>query len=255
MTFISYVFLALFPLVVVLNTVSVGRGRKWMLLAASYILYGWWDWRFLGLILLSPAVDFVCGVYLDRTTGTERRSRNRRLVPALSVALSLGLLGFFKYFGFFVGSAEQLIGSLGSPWGLETLQIVLSVGISFYTFQTMSYAIDVYRGKMKATRRLDDFMLFVVFFPQLVAGPIERASHLLPQIEKARKATAEEFSSGLELMVVGAFFKMVVGDNMAPYVNTVFHESAPGGAAIACASLAFAFQIYADFAGYSLVTR
>ncbi len=226
-----------------------------MLLAASYVFYGWWDWRFLSLILLSSVVDFVCGGMLDQSRGRERSVRSRRGILGLSVAMNLGLLGFFKYFGFFVESAQALLGSFGLPWGLDSLEIGLPVGISFYTFQTMSYTIDVYRGKMTSTRRLDDFMLFVAFFPQLVAGPIERASHLLPQIEKPRHATAEEFCSGAELLLVGAFFKMVVGDNMAPYVNTVFHSSDPGGASVALASVAFAFQIYADFAGYSLIAR
>ncbi len=255
MTFVSYSFLAFLPCVLVLNALLVGGLRKRMLLVASYVFYGWWDWRFLSLIVVSSLVDFACGAAVDRSRNPERSEGQRRAVLAISLCLNLGLLGFFKYFGFFVESARVAIGAFGLPWGLDTLDIVLPVGISFYTFQTMSYTIDVFRGKLRSAERLDDFMLFVAFFPQLVAGPIERASHLLPQMQDPRKATASEASSGLELVLVGLLFKMVVADNMAPYVNSVFHMPSPGGAAVGTASVAFAFQIYGDFAGYSLIAR
>ena len=255
MTFVSYAFLAFLPIVLGLNAVLQGRSRKLMLLAASYVFYGWWDWRFLSLIVVSSLVDFACGAALDRARRPDRSASRRKGILAVSICLNLGLLGFFKYFGFFVDSAKATLGEFGLPWGLDTLDIVLPVGISFYTFQTMSYTIDIFRGKMRSTARLDDFMLFVAFFPQLVAGPIERASRLLPQIEKPKKADAGEVSSGLELVLLGLFYKMVVADNMAPYVNSVFHMPAPGGAAVATATVAFAFQIYGDFAGYSLIAR
>ena len=255
MSFVSYAFAVFLPLVLVLNVLLRGRPRMWMLLAASYVFYGWWDWRFLSLIIASSVIDFACGSALDPSRNPDRSTASRRVILAVSVCANLGVLGFFKYFGFFVESARAVIGSFGLPWGMDTLNIVLPIGISFYTFQTMSYTIDVFRGKMPAARKLDDFLLFVAFFPQLVAGPIERASHLLPQIQRRSRATGAEMSSGLELVIVGFFFKMVVADNLAPYVNSVFHGTTAAGASVAVASVAFAFQIYGDFAGYSLIAR
>ncbi len=255
MTFVSYAFVAFFFIVLGLNGVLRGRSRTWMLIAASYTFYGWWDWRFLGLIILSTVIDFICGRALDKERFPEKTHKERKRILTVSVSMNLLMLGFFKYFGFFVDSAKSALGEFPLPLGLDTLEIVLPVGISFYTFQTMSYTIDVFRGHMRSARRLDDFMLFVAFFPQLVAGPIERARHLLPQIENPRKATPAEASSGLELIALGFFYKMVVADNMAPYVNTIFHDPDPGGAAIWSAAFIFFFQIYGDFAGYSLIAR
>jgi alginate O-acetyltransferase complex protein AlgI len=183
MSFVSYAFAVFLPLVLVLNVLLRGRPRMWMLFAASYVFYGWWDWRFLSLIIASSVIDFACGSALDRSRNPDRSTASRSVILAVSVCANLGVLGFFKYFGFFVESARAVIGSFGLPWGMDTLNIVLPIGISFYTFQTMSSTIDVFRGKMPAARKLDDFLLFVAFFPQLVAGPIERASHLLPQIQ------------------------------------------------------------------------
>lgn len=217
---------------------------------ASYIFYGSWNWKFLSLILLSTVIDYFCGIRVYNST-SERRKKG---YLAVSVVANLGLLGFFKYYNFFAESLVDLTSMFGWTPGDLTLSIILPVGISFYTFQTMSYSIDVYRGDIKAERNFFDFALFVSFFPQLVAGPIERAKDLLPQVQKPRIITGELVQKGLWMILWGYFLKVFVADNMAIIVDQVFAQSGiiPGGEAL-LGIYAFAFQIFGDFAGYSSI--
>ena len=223
-----------------------------ILLIASYIFYGTWDWRFLFLIWISTFVDFFCG---QAIASTASQSAKKRFL-FISIFTNLSLLGFFKYFNFFIGNFNVLVTQFGfSPHKL-TLDIILPVGISFYTFQTMSYTIDIYNGTLKPTKNLLNFSLFVAFFPQLVAGPIERAKNLLPQMEKARKFNLEQFYGGCFLIFWGLFLKIIVADNLATLVDPVFARKGPyDGVVVLAALYAFAFQIFGDFAGYSNIAR
>ena len=228
------------------------RPQNALLLAASYYFYSVWDWRFLSLILISTVVDFIAG----RRIASAKDPTQRRRWLTLSMLVNLGILAFFKYCNFFVESAEPLLEALGTNAQDLHLHIVLPVGISFYTFQTMSYTIDIYRGELEATDDFWDFALFVAFFPQLVAGPIERARTLLPQIAKPREITEERLRDGFWLMAWGLWKKVVVADNMAAIVDPVFADSASATAGEAYfAVLAFALQIYCDFSGYSDIAR
>lgn len=229
------------------------RNQNIVLLIGSYVFYGCWDWRFLGLIALSTIVDYCVALAIAGST----EQRRRKLLLAVSICANLGILLFFKYYGFFAGELEVLLTNIGVPAMLPTLNIVLPVGISFYTFQTMSYTIDVYRGDCKETRSILDFAVYVSFFPQLVAGPIERASHFLPQVQKTRVHTSTDFRDGLFLILSGLFRKVVIADNMAPLANVIFSTSAAdlSGAEILLGVYAFAFQIYGDFSGYSQIAR
>ena len=225
--------------------------RNILIVAASYLFYGWWDYRFLSLLIISSLLDFTVGLALEKT----QVQRQRQWLLGASIAANLGILGFFKYYGFFVESLTVALEQTGIPFHPRTLHIVLPVGISFYTFQTMSYAIDVYRGEMKAARNLVQFLAYVSFFPQLVAGPIERASHLLPQFGETRRITRGMVEEGLWLCLWGMFKKVVIADNLAPLVEMAYEHPAPGGVLIALATLAFGFQIYCDFSGYSDMAR
>lgn len=228
------------------------RGQNRMLLVASYVFYGWWDWRFLSLIAFSTLVDFACARAIARSS--ERRTRRRLL--GVSLVSNLGVLGFFKYWDFFVESATDALDRLGWSVAPPILEIVLPVGISFYTFQTLGYTLDVYRGGQTPARRLDDFALYVAWFPQLVAGPIERSRTLLPQIERPRRVELDDWTTGLQLIVFGYFLKLVVADGVAPIVDRAFAEpGAQGGSGMALAVYLFALQIYGDFAGYTNIAR
>ncbi|MFT4705798.1 MAG: alginate O-acetyltransferase complex protein AlgI [Bradymonadia bacterium] len=224
-----------------------------VLLVSSYVFYGWWDYRFLSLVALSTIVDFVIARQLDATDD----KRRRKLLVSTSVVVNLGILGVFKYAGFFVASAQAALLSLGVQANVQVLEILLPVGISFYTFQTLSYTIDVYRREMPASRDLLAFGCYVAFFPQLVAGPIERATRLLPQFERPRAVTHEQWRSGLTLILYGFIKKIAVADQMSPYVDLVYAEGATeaSGPLIFAATLAFAVQIYADFSAYSDIAR
>jgi D-alanyl-lipoteichoic acid acyltransferase DltB (MBOAT superfamily) len=222
------------------------RLQNAFLLIASYIFYGWWDTRFLLLIAVSTLVDFAAGIAMHRFP------RGRRVAMGISLATNLGLLGVFKYFNFFIDSFQQLLTSIGIEQQAVTLNVILPVGISFYTFQTLSYTIDVYRGRIEPCKDFIAFAAFVSFFPQLVAGPIERAAHLLPQFHRSRVVTLEGIWLGARQILWGLFKKMVVADNLAGMVNTIFSEhQSQSGAVLAIGVLFFAFQIYCDFSGYS----
>lgn len=225
--------------------------HKWqnrMLLVASCIFYGSWDYRFLFLMFTSIATDFICSNKIDASFNAQTRKK----FLAASIIVNLGILGFFKYFNFFADSFRQLINSFGFSCNAHFLKIILPVGISFYTFQSMSYTLDVYRKEMKPTRNFFDYALFVTFFPQLVAGPIMRAKDLLPQIISSRKITLNKVYEGFYFILWGLFQKIFVADNLAKIVESVF-SSGPdyNGIQVLLALYAFAFQIYCDFAGYS----
>src|SRR5215203_964351 len=228
------------------------RGQNWLLLIASYYFYAAWDWRFLGLLGASTIVDYSCGLFLERTDAPAKR----RLLLGASLGFNLTLLGFFKYFNFFADSLHALLLTAGWRMDFVTLRVLLPVGISFYTFVTMSYVIDVYRREIRPTRNIVDFAVFVAYFPHLVAGPILRASRLLPQIETSRQITREQLRDGLWLIAWGFFQKIFVADNLAPLANSVFDPgAAPAGVNVLLGIYAFAFQIYGDFAGYSNIAR
>ncbi len=227
------------------RVLPLAAGRYW-LLAASCVFYGWWDWRFLGLLLATATLDWALAL------GMERWPERRKALVTLSVVSNLGTLAVFKYAGFF---SRELADALGLAAPSLLLDIVLPVGISFYTFQAMAYTIDVYRGQVAACRKLLDFLLFITFFPQLVAGPIERSSHLLPQLLQMRRPAAREHSEAMWFITWGYVKKVVVADNLAPIVAAGFDKDSPGGAAVVLAAYAFTWQIYCDFSGYSDIAR
>lgn len=215
---------------------------------ASYFFYGWWDWRFLALIAFSTLVDFVIGLQLEKSD----QPNKRKGLLVLSLLINIGFLGFFKYYNFFLDNFIDAFSILGMPIKSNTLNIILPVGISFYTFQTMSYSIDVYRRKLSPTKDFIAFSAFVSFFPQLVAGPIERATNLLPQFFEKRKFDYLQAKDGLLQILWGLFKKMVIADNCAEYANEIFNNSsAYEGSTLVLGALFFTFQIYGDFSGYS----
>ncbi|MBS1581253.1 MAG: MBOAT family protein [Bacteroidetes bacterium] len=224
------------------------RLQNLLLIAAGVVFYGWWDWRFLGLLLFTSGVDYLVARGLMRV---ERPAR-RKLLLGLSLAANLGLLGFFKYYNFFAEGFHRAFTFLGHAPDLHTLHIVLPVGISFYTFQSLSYTIDVYRRDLEATRDPITFFAFVGFFSQLLAGPIERARHMVPQFERPRTFRTDLARDGLRQILWGLFKKVVIADNCSFYPDLVFGDPAAyGGSAHLLATVIFAFQIYCDFSGYS----
>ena len=251
MLFNSLSFLIFFPCVFVLYYALPFRFRKYMLLIASYYFYMCWKPEFIVLILFSTLVDYFCGLGMVRYPG------RKKWLLAISLTMNLGLLFFFKYLNFFGETLTALCRAVSIPFSAPALSIILPVGISFYTFQTMSYTIDVYRGKLKPEPDFITFALFVSFFPQLVAGPIERASNLLPQLKTEHKFDYKNVTWGAKLMVWGFFKKMVVADQLAVlivdpvYLNLEKYQ----GGILVLATCAFAFQIYCDFGGYSDIAR
>ncbi len=252
MVFTSLHFVVFFAVVYAIYRVLPHRGQNWLLVLASYYFYAVWDWRFLSLLVGSTVVDYAVARAID-AAGDPRR---RKHLLWLSLAFNFGMLGFFKYFDFFADSLARVFDVLG--WHLDpiTLHVILPIGISFYTFMSVSYVIDVYRREIPATKSLLDFAVFVAFFPHLVAGPILRASLLLPQISAPRRIALVQIRDGAWLIAWGVFQKMFVADNLAGLVESVFGASAtPSGGDILVASYAFAFQIYGDFSGYSNMAR
>ena len=252
MLFNSIEFLLFFPTIFILYWFVFNKNLKYqnsLILASSYVFYGWWDHRFLSLIFLSTIVDYVIGLSISNQSS---KKKQKSLLWG-SVLFNLSVLGFFKYYNFFVDSWVELFSSLGyeikSIW---TLNFILPVGISFYTFQTMSYTIDIYRKKLEPTKDFISFASFVSFFPQLVAGPIERASNLLPQILKKREFQYEQGIQGLRLILWGMFKKVVIADSLAPIVDDIFSNYQDfGGGTLWLGAIYFSFQIYCDFSGYS----
>lgn len=266
MIFSSFRFLVFFPVVLLLYGLSRNlRYRQWLLLVASYVFYASWDPRFLALIFGSTLVDFVVGAKLGRETHAVRR----KLWLSVSLAANLGVLGFFKYFNFFAdslratfaefgvlvdpaGALASLVPALPVDPATGLLDIVLPVGISFYTFQTMSYSLDIYRGKLEPQRDFVTFALFVAFFPQLVAGPIVRAVELLPQLERTLRVRWDDVSIGVRRFAIGFVKKVFLADNVAPHVDRIFAD--PGGfdgVTLWIGAIGFAAQCYCDFSGYT----
>jgi D-alanyl-lipoteichoic acid acyltransferase DltB (MBOAT superfamily) len=248
MSFCSLAFIFFLPIVFLLYW-QVFRFRRWqngLVVVASYVFYGWWDWRFLGLIAFTSLLSYAGGLLTEHYNGQRGL---QRAVCTVCIIVTLLLLGIFKYFSFFADSFCALIGCQG---GWSELNVVLPVGISFYTFQALSYTIDVYRGQVRASRDAVEFFAYISFFPQLVAGPIERASHLLPQFRQERRFCYADAVDGCRQMLWGFFKKMVIADNCATVVNAVWtdYDSRPSVMLMAGAVL-FAFQIYCDFSGYS----
>jgi alginate O-acetyltransferase complex protein AlgI len=227
-----------------------GMVRTGLILGASYFFYSWWDWRFLSLLILTTLVDYVAAIKIDENK--DPLVRKRWIV--LSMSANLVVLGFFKYFNFFIESMAALLASLGINYSIPVLSIILPIGISFYTFQSMSYTIDVYRHKAPAERNLIVFATCVAIFPHLVAGPIIRASRLIPQVRMHHDWSWPRVLRGLEWIMWGFFLKVALADNLAPLVDARFaHPEQYGGAQLAVGAMGFAFQIYGDFAGYSLI--
>jgi D-alanyl-lipoteichoic acid acyltransferase DltB (MBOAT superfamily) len=270
MLFNSGVFLQFFAAFVLLYWLSRNSLtlRNLLILTASYLFYGWWSpdreavstnvvlgalWhcRFLALLVATSLLDYAIALGLDRLSSP----RARRWLLAASITANLGVLGFFKYHDFFARSFSELLSSAGIPIQLRTLGLILPVGISFYTFQSMSYTIDVYRRELPATRHLRNFLAYVSFFPQLVAGPIERAKHLLPQFAQTRVITAAMLEEGIWLILWGMFKKVVLADNFAPLAEMVFGGPGFSAATVVLGTLAFGLQIYCDFSGYSDIAR
>lgn len=251
MLFNTLDFAVFFPLVLLLYWTIFKRSLKLQniyLIAVSYIFYAFWDYRFLSLIFASSLVDFLVG---QRIAAAAKKG-HRKLFLVISLVFNLGLLFTFKYFNFFVETFVDAFSIFGTGFNYASWQILLPVGISFYTFQTLSYTIDVYRNKIEPTKDPVAFFAFVSFFPQLVAGPIERASNLLPQFFAARSFDREKSSDGLRLILGGLFKKMVIADNCALYVNSIFENyHTASGSTLFFGAVFFAFQIYGDFSGYS----
>ena len=249
MIFHSLDFLVFFLLVVAAYWGLGHRAQNVLLLAASYFFYGYVHPWFLILIATSTVIDYASA------RGMERRPDRRRWFMAASIVSNFGMLGFFKYFNFFVDNVHAVLAAAGADVALPTLRVLLPVGISFYTFQAMSYTVDVFRGELRARRSLLDVAVFISFFPHLVAGPIQRASFLLPQVEGERRFSIEKASSGFTLMVWGFFKKLVIADNVGVIANKVFALSDPSFEVLWAGVFAFAIQIYADFSAYTDIAR
>lgn len=251
MLFNSLAFLIFLPIVFTLYWLLQRKNLNFqntLLLVASYVFYGYWDYRFLSLIIISSIADYIIGYLLATVTSDPRR----KLLLTLSILINLGILGFFKYFDFFIDSFVVMLDSFGLQANVRSLNIILPVGISFYTFQTMSYSLDIYKGKFDAVKNPVTFFAFVGFFPQLVAGPIERARNLLPQFEQRREFDAAKATDGLRQILWGFFKKVVIADNIAAHVNRIFvGYDQMDGMVLFIGVFLFAIQIYCDFSGYS----
>lgn len=274
MLFNSFTFPIFLLIVLGLYYCLAHRWQNYLLLVASYVFYAWWDWRFLGLLFFITLVNYWAGIEIDKsrvrrsTRGGESEIAEHGIVTgtvngkmgkaALWIALiaDLGLLGFFKYFNFFADSAVRLLNTFGFDASPFTLRILLPVGISFFTFQAMAYTIDVYWGRETAKRDFPLFALYIAFFPQLVAGPIERSTRLIPELQKRRKVYPEQIYSACQLILMGYFKKIFVADGVAPMVNRCFDTpDTVCGLAMLLGAYLFALQIYGDFAGYTDIAR
>jgi len=251
MLFNSIDFAIFLPIVFLLYWFVANKNLKlqnFLIVVASYLFYGWWDWRFLSLILFSTLIDYSVGIRLSK----EDNISKRKILLWISILVNLGFLGFFKYYNFFLDNFVTAFSFFGTPINAKGLNIILPVGISFYTFQTLSYTIDVYKRKLEPTKDFIAFTAFVSFFPQLVAGPIERATHLLPQFYKRRKFDYVLAVDGMRQILWGLFKKIVIADNCAAFANQIFNNSTDmNGSTLVLGAIFFTFQIYCDFSGYS----
>ncbi|AYQ31342.1 MBOAT family protein [Runella sp. SP2] len=251
MLFNSIDFAIFFPIFFILYWFVTNKNlrlQNFLIVAASYFFYGWWNWRFLFLILFSSLVDYFVGIRLLK----QENLTKRKILLCTSILLNLGSLIFFKYYNFFLHNINSVFSLFGAKIQANSLNIILPVGISFYTFQTMSYSIDVYKRKLEPTEDFISFSAFVSFFPQLVAGPIERGAHLLPQFYKKRKFEYTKAIDGMRQILWGLFKKIVIADNCADFANQIFNNSADmNGSTLVVGALFFTFQIYGDFSGYS----
>lgn len=251
MLFNSIDFAIFLPIVFLLYWFVINKNLKHqnlLIVIASYVFYSWWDWRFLSLILFSTTVDFSVGLGLSRV----HNKLKRKFLLCTSICVNLGFLGFFKYYNFFLDNFISAFTFFGTEIKANSLNIILPVGISFYTFQTLSYTIDVYKQKLKPTKDFIAFAAFVSFFPQLVAGPIERATNLLPQFSSKRSFDYSKAVDGLRQILWGLFKKIVIADNCAEFANSIFNNSSDySGSTLVIGALFFTFQIYGDFSGYS----
>ena len=251
MLFNSLDFAIFLPVVFFLYWFVFKKHLTWqntLIAVASYVFYGWWDWRFLSLILFSTLVDYFVGLNLAKT----EKPLLRKCLLWFSILINLGFLGVFKYYNFFLENFRSAFKIAGYELNANSLNIILPVGISFYTFQTLSYTIDIYKNRLKPTKDFISFAAFVSFFPQLVAGPIERASNLLPQFYKERKFSYSIAVDGLRQILWGLFKKIVIADNCAKYANEIFNNSGEySGSTLFLGGFFFAVQIYGDFSGYS----
>jgi len=251
MIFNSIDFAAFLPIVFALYWALSKKSLKLqnaLIVSASYFFYAWWDWRFLSLILISTTIDYTIGILLIKQKNKAKRKR----LLWLSIIINIGLLSFFKYYNFFIENFSAAFSFFGTEIKGDFLYIILPIGISFYTFQTLSYTIDIYRNKLKPTNDFIAFSAFVSFFPQLVAGPIERATNLLPQFYQKREFNYTKIIDGLRQILWGLFKKIVIADNCAKYANLIFDNSGDySGSTLVLGAFFFTFQIYADFSGYS----
>ncbi|PWW29907.1 MULTISPECIES: MBOAT family O-acyltransferase [unclassified Chryseobacterium] len=251
MLFNSIGFLIFLPIVFCLYWFVFNKkyqNQNKLLLLASFYFYACWDWRFLFLLMFSIGLDYFSGIKIENS----KNKREAKFWLTLSIVINLGFLGFFKYYNFFIESFADLLGGMGFKVNIWLLNVILPVGISFYTFHGLSYVIDVYKKRIRAERSFIDYAVFVSYFPLLVAGPIERATHLLPQIQKKRTFSYEQAADGMRQILWGFFKKMVIADNCAPLVNEIFtHYQTESPANLLIGAVLFAFQIYGDFSGYS----
>lgn len=251
MLFNTIDFAIFLPIVLALYWMANRRSLKLqnaLIVVSSFVFYGWWDWRFLFLMIASASVDFFVGILLSK----EENDFKRKFLLSMSIVANLGILAFFKYFNFFVSNFVAVFSIFGMRLDPISLQVVLPVGISFYTFQALSYTIDVYRRKLDPTKSIVDYFAFISFFPQLVAGPIERATNLLPQFYSKRSFDYGKAVDGLRQILWGLFKKIVIADNCAEYANFIFNNSSDySGSTLLLGALFFTFQIYGDFSGYS----
>lgn len=252
MLFNSIEFLIFLPFVFIIYwTLNKNKNlQNLFIVLASYIFYGWWDYRFLFLIIFTTVCSFVSGIFINRFR--ETRKLMAKLIAGLNISVNLLILIIFKYYNFFADSLVSLASTAGIRLGFTELNIILPVGISFYTFQALSYSIDIYKGKIRATRNIPAFFAYIAFFPQLVAGPIERATNLLPQFYKAKTFDYNSATDGLQQALWGFFMKVVVADNCALGVNNIFLEYRNlDSITLIYGAFLFSIQIYCDFAGYS----
>ncbi len=251
MLFNSVEFAIFLPIVFTLYWFVANKNYKWqnlLIVISSFVFYGWWDWRFLFLMIFSASIDFFAGLKIEQSDSQKRK----KFFLLLSVFTNLGILGVFKYFNFFIDNFIKTFGILGYQINKVSLEVILPLGISFYTFQALSYTIDVYKNRLPAVKDPVSYFAYISFFPQLVAGPIERATHLLPQFQKERKFDYANAADGMRQILWGLFKKIVIADNCAISVNYIFsHYEELSGSTLLLGCFFFAFQIYCDFSGYS----